>query len=63
MNATVTPLSKKAKNRLVNSMGNNPLVTIQQIKNGKVFFVSKNGLYCAWTSFEGPDWKITTLNQ
>jgi hypothetical protein len=62
MNATVTPLSSKAKNRLANSMNNNPMVTIEQIKDEMVFFVAQNGVYCTWANLDdGPDWQITLL--
>lgn len=59
MNATVTPLSSKAKNRLCNLMGGDPSVIIEQEKDGLFFFISQNRRYCAWTPQVGTDWKIT----
>lgn len=59
MIASVRPLSRKAENRFANSMNGHHIVTIEQIKDGKVFFVSKHG-YSTWAPFpSGPDWSIT----
>lgn len=55
----VRPLSAKAKNRLANTMGNDPAVRIEQRSGTKVFFVSLNGKYCAWADLAtDPHWEI-----
>jgi hypothetical protein len=55
----VVPLSNKAKNRLVNTMESNPDIRIEQRKGNKVFFISANGMYCAWIDLSGdPNWDI-----
>ena len=57
--ARAVPLSNKAKNRLINSMGGNPNINIEQRTGTKVFFVSANGKYCAWVDLSGdPHWDI-----
>jgi hypothetical protein len=60
--ARAIPISNKARNRLINSMGGNPNINIEQRKGTKVFFVSVNGKYCAWVDLSGdPHWDIATL--
>jgi hypothetical protein len=55
----VVPLSNKANNRLINSMGGNPEIRIEQRMGTKVFFISANGKYCAWADLSGdPHWDI-----
>ena len=55
----VVPLSNKAKNRLINTMGGDPAIRIEQRLGTKVFFVSANGKYCAWVDLSGdPNWDI-----
>jgi len=57
--ARVVPLSNKAKNRLINSMGGDPEISIEQREGTKVFFVSANGKYCTWVDLSGdPHWDI-----
>ncbi len=63
MRATVKPLSPKAKNRFANLLKGNPTVIIEQEVDGKFFFVSPDGRYCAWTPAFGPDWELTLNNQ
>lgn len=59
MIATVTPLSRKAKNRFANSMRSDSTVVIEQVKDRQVFFVSPHG-YAAWATYPDPDehWSI-----
>ena len=53
------PLSKKAKNRLINQMGNDSTVNVEQRTADKVFVVSLNGKWCAWVSLRNDsDWDI-----
>jgi hypothetical protein len=57
--ATVTPLSKKAKNRLANMMENNAQCIIEQSKGNKMFLASMNKRYFFWVSLDNdPDWMI-----
>jgi len=57
--ARVVPLSNKARNRLINSMGGDPEISIEQRKGTKVFFVSANGKYCTWVDLSGDShWDI-----
>lgn len=59
---TVVPKSKKAKNHLVNNMGNNPVCIVEQDKgDGMLFLVSENGKYFFWVNTQDPwecDWEI-----
>jgi hypothetical protein len=60
--ARAIPISNKARNRLINSMGGNPNINIEQRKGNKIFFVSVNGKYCAWVDLSGdPHWDIAIL--
>jgi hypothetical protein len=53
------PLSKKAKNRLINQLENQAEVILEQRKDDKVFVVSQNGKWCSWVSLRNdPDWDI-----
>lgn len=62
MKARLTPISSKAKNRLANAMRNNPVVDIEQVDNGKLFFVSACRGYCSWVTFPvSPDWEVQIL--
>jgi hypothetical protein len=53
---TVKPVSSKAKNRLVNVMGNNPVCIVEQDVNGKLFLASENQKYFFWTPTE--HWEV-----
>ena len=56
---TVTPKSKKAKNRLANMMNNDAQCIIEQQKDGKVFLASMNNRYFFWVSLDNdPDWML-----
>jgi hypothetical protein len=46
----VKPLSSKAKNRLANSMGGNPLCIVEQDTGEELFLVSENRNYAFWVS-------------
>ena len=52
----VKPKSSKAKNRLVNVMGNNPVCIVEQDVNGKLFLASENQKYFFWTPTE--HWEV-----
>jgi len=55
----LVPNSPKAKNRLVNVMGNNPNVAVEQRTGDKVFVVSDNGKYCTWINLRSdPHWEL-----
>jgi len=55
----ILPLSAKAKNRLTNTMGNNPAVRVEQRLVDKVFVVSDNGKYCTWINLRSdPHWEL-----
>ena len=47
---TVRPKSKKAKNRLCNVMGNNPICIVEQDWGNDLFLVAENRKYCFWVS-------------
>jgi len=59
---TVRPKSKKAKNRLVNTMGNNPICIVEQDKgDGMLFLASENGKYFFWVNINDSwkcDWEV-----
>ena len=56
---TLEPRSSKARNRLANSLGGNPLVLIEQIIEGKVFAVSPDRSWCSWISTTSdPHWNV-----
>ena len=44
----VNPRSAKARNRLANSMGNDPRMEIEQINDTHIFAKSLSGDYCCW---------------
>jgi hypothetical protein len=57
--ATVTPISRKAKNRFANLMDSNPHCIVEQHKNGKVFVASQNRKNFFWAALDkDPDWMI-----
>ena len=47
---TVKPKSKKAINRLVNSMEGNPLCVVEQDTGGELFLAAENRKYFFWVS-------------
>jgi hypothetical protein len=47
---TVKPKSKKAVNRLANSMENNPVCIVEQDTGGELFLASENRKYFFWVS-------------
>lgn len=48
---TVRPKSNKAKNRLANTMGGNPICFIEQDKgDGMMFLASENQKYFFWVN-------------
>lgn len=57
--AFVTPLSKKAKNRMANLMGNDPECIIEQDKADRLFLTSANGKNHFWVSLRNDkDWQV-----
>jgi hypothetical protein len=58
--ATVTPISRKAKNRFVNIMENNAQCIIEQHKGNKVFLTSMNKRYHFWVTIDNDlDWMVS----
>ncbi len=59
---TVRPKSKKAVNRLANSMGGNPICIVEQDKgDGMLFLASENQKYFIWVNindFWECDWEV-----
>ena len=56
---TLEPRSSKARNRLANSMGGNPLVVLEQVDNGKVFVASEDRSFATWINLPSdPNWSI-----
>ncbi len=56
---TIAPKSPKAKNRLANTMGGNPLCRVEQRVNGKVFLASANRKYFFWVyAHNDPNWNL-----
>jgi hypothetical protein len=59
---TVRPKSKKAKNRLANIMGNNPICIVEQDKgDGMLFLASENGKYFFWVNINDSwetEWEV-----
>ena len=59
---TVRPKSKKAINRLANSMGGNPICIVEQDKgDGMLFLASENGKYFFWVNindFWETEWEV-----
>jgi len=47
---TVKPKSKKAVNRLINSMENNPVCIVEQDTGGELFLATENRKYFFWVS-------------
>lgn len=57
--AFVTPISKKAKNRLANLMNGNDECIIEQHHGHKVFLTSMNKRNHFWVHLDNdPDWMI-----
>jgi predicted nucleic acid-binding Zn finger protein len=57
--ALVTPISRKAKNRFANLMGNNAQCVIEQHIGNKVFLTSENGKNHFWVMLDkDPDWMV-----
>jgi len=46
----VKPKSSKAKNRLANTMDNNPVCIVEQDTGGELFLASENRKYFFWVS-------------
>ena len=46
----VKPKSSKAKNRLANTMGNNPVCIVEQDTGGELFLAAENRRYFFWVS-------------
>ena len=61
---TVRPKSKKAVNRLANSMGGNPVCIVEQDKgDGMLFLASENQKYFFWVNVSNDchwecDWQV-----
>jgi hypothetical protein len=61
---TVKPKSSKSKNRLINTMGNNPVCIVEQDKgDGMLFLASQNQKYFFWVNISEDchwecDWEI-----
>ena len=57
--ALVTPISRKAKNRFANLMGNSGQCIIEQHTHDKVFLTSENGKNHFWVMLDkDPDWMV-----
>jgi hypothetical protein len=57
--AFVTAMSRKAKNRLANLMGNENEVIVEQTRDGKAFVTSMNRKYHFWVALNNDkDWQI-----
>ena len=57
--ATVTPISRKAKNRFANLMNNNGQCIIEQHTGTQVFLTSHNGKNHFWVTLnKDSDWMI-----
>jgi hypothetical protein len=57
--ATVTPISKKAKNRFANLMGSDALCIIEQHTGDRVFLTSANGRNHFWAHVDNDaDWMV-----
>jgi hypothetical protein len=55
---TVKAISSKAKNRLANLMGGDPVCVVEQNSNGRLFLASSNGKNYFWISPKDSDWII-----
>jgi hypothetical protein len=59
MTITLTPISSKAKNRLANVMGGDPVVLVEQQIGTLIFCVSSNRNWCSWVSTERDlNWQV-----
>jgi hypothetical protein len=57
--ATVTPISRKAKNRFANLMGSDAQCIIEQHMGNRVFLTSLNGRNHFWVTLDkDADWVI-----
>jgi len=57
--ATVTPISRKAKNRFANLMNSVEICIIEQHKGNRVFLISENGKNHFWVMLDkDPDWMV-----
>jgi hypothetical protein len=57
--ATVTPISRKAKNRFANLMDSDAHVIIEQHMGNRVFLTSLNGRNHFWAMLDkDPDWVV-----
>ena len=57
--ATVTPISRKAKNRFANLMGSDAHVIIEQHIGDRVFVASMNRKYFFWATLDtDADWMV-----
>ena len=57
--ATVTPISRKAKNRFANLMGSDAQVIIEQHTGNRVFVASMNRKYFFWATLDtDADWMV-----
>jgi hypothetical protein len=55
----VTPKSSKAKNRLANIMGKDPICQVEQTLDGKFFLASSNRKYFFWVdAHNDPNWSL-----
>lgn len=52
---TVIPKSNKAKNRLCNTMGGDPICIIEQNKGNSLFLRSSNGKYFFWINVQNDE--------
>lgn len=59
----VTPKSNRAKNKLANQMGGNPVCTVEQCRNGLLFLVSEHNREAfMWVHELGDDnWSVEKL--
>jgi hypothetical protein len=57
--ATVTPISRKAKNRFANVMSSDAHVVIEQHIGNRVFVASMNRKYFFWATLDtDTDWMV-----
>jgi hypothetical protein len=58
--ATVTPISKKAKNRFANLMDGNDQCIVEQNTGRNVFLTSSNGRNHFWVTLDNDtDWMVS----
>ena len=56
---SVSPKSKKAKNRFCNVLNNNPICIVEQEANNKMFLVSENQKYFFWVNITNDEhWSV-----